>query len=68
MEIYRDSRNDAIKNTKRSDDARAIYYEIKWGDRHNYDLIINSSVGLKESADLICKYVSSFEKDGYVRR
>ena len=67
MELYGDSRSDAIKNIKRSDDARAIYYEkisgLKWGDRHNYDLIINSSVGLEESADLICEYVSSFEKD-----
>ena len=65
MEIYGDSRKDAIKNIKRSDEARAIYYEkisgLRWGDRHNYDLVINSSVGLEKSADLICEYVNSLK-------
>ena len=63
MEIYGDSYNDAKKNIKRSDDARASYYErisgLSWGDSHNYDLMINSSVGLEAAADIICGYVRS---------
>ena len=64
--IYKDSRKDAIKHIKRSDEARAIYYEkisgLKWGDRHNYDLIVNSSVGIEESADIICNYIASQQR------
>ena len=63
MEIYKDSERDAIKYIKKSDNARAAYYEkisgLKWGDKHNYDLIINSSIGLEESAELICDHVRS---------
>lgn len=66
MESYGDSRKDAIKHIKRSDEARAIYYEkisgLTWGDRHNYDLMVNSSVGLEKSADMICDYILAREK------
>ena len=61
MEMYGDSRKDAIKHIKRSDEARSVYYErisgLKWGDRHNYDLIVNSSMGLEKSAELICNHI-----------
>ena len=67
MEMYGDSRKDAIKNIKKSDEARAAYYEkisgLSWGDRHNYDLVVNSSIGLEESADVICNYVKSLGKN-----
>ena len=63
MEIYGDSRKDAVKNIKRSDEARAMYYEkisgLRWGDRHNYDLVVNSSMGLEQSAELICDHIRS---------
>ena len=66
MEMYGDSKKDAIKHIKRSDEARANYYErisgLTWGDRHNYDLIVNSSIGLEESADLICSYIIAHKK------
>ena len=61
MELYGDSLADAKRHIKRSDEARALYYERisgrTWGDRQNYDLIVNSSVGLEESANAICAHV-----------
>ena len=66
MEIYGDSYEDAKKHIRRSDDARASYYKrvsgLNWGDRHNYDLVVNSSVGLEEAADYICSYVRAWQK------
>ena len=66
MESYGDSRKDAIRNVKRSDEARAAYYKsisgLTWGDKSNYDLVVNSSVGLEECADIICSYVRSGAK------
>ena len=61
--IYGDSRRDAIRNIKRSDEARALYYNkisgLDWGDKHNYDLIVDSSVGLEKCADVIYNYIVS---------
>ncbi len=61
MEIYGDSKEHALKNIHRCDEARASYYKNisarNWGDRHNYELMIDSSVGLDESAEIICSYV-----------
>ena len=66
MEMYGDSRKDAIKHIRRSDEARARYYEnisgLTWGDRHNYDLVVNSSIGLEEAADMICRYIDAHKK------
>ena len=66
MEIYGDSYEDAKKHIRRSDDARASYYKrvsgLTWGDRHNYDLVVNSSVGLEETANYICSYVRAWQK------
>ena len=63
MKLYGDSRKDAIKNIKRSDEARALYYKkisgLTWGDRHNYDLVVDSSIGVEKSADLIYNYIIS---------
>ena len=61
MEVYGDSADAAKKHIRRSDEARAAYYKTitgkNWGDRHNYHLLINGSVGLEESADIICAHV-----------
>ena len=61
MEVYGDTAENAKKHIRRSDEARASYYKRvsgrTWGDRRNYDLVINSSIGLEESADAICAYV-----------
>ena len=63
MEIYGDSAEDAKKNVRRSDEARASYYrnisERVWGDRQNYELMIDSSIGIDASVDTICTYLQS---------
>ncbi len=61
METYGDSAEEAKKNIHRSDEARASYYKnissLDWGERNNYELMIDSSIGLEASADLICSYI-----------
>ena len=61
MEVYGDTREEAEKNIRRSDIARASYYKnisgLEWGDEKNYDLVIDSSVGVDKSADIICDYI-----------
>ena len=69
MENYGDTRNEAVKHMKRSDEARASYYKKisgqVWGDRRNYDLIVNSSMGLEQCAEVICQRVlSQYGKEG----
>lgn len=62
MEVYGDKFKQAKDNIRRSDEARASYYKnisgFDWGERHNYDLLVDSSVGVEESADIICGYVA----------
>lgn len=66
MEVYGDTADEAIKNIRRSDEARAAYYknisELTWGDRENYELMLDSSIGVNESADIICHYIQSRSK------
>lgn len=63
MEVYGDSEEEAKKNLRRSDKARAAYYANisaqKWGDSKNYDLCVDSSIGVEQSADLIVSYVQA---------
>ena len=63
MQAYGDSLEEAKKHIRRSDEARAAYYVNisgqSWGDRHNYDLLIDSSVGIEECAAAICQYAMS---------
>ncbi len=63
MEVYGDSREAAVKNIHRSDEARAAYYKNisgnTWGDRKNYELLVDSSAGLEACADVICEYIHS---------
>lgn len=58
MEVYGDTRKEAIKNIHRSDEARAAYYhgisDMRWGKAHNYDFLINSSIGVEQCAEIIC--------------
>lgn len=65
MEVYGDSAEDAKKNIHRSDEARAAYYknisEQLWGDRHNYDFLIDSSIGIENTVAAICQYVKCNE-------
>ena len=61
MEVYGDSREEAGKNIRRSDEARAAYYKNisgkTWGDRQNYNFLIDSSIGVERSAKTIYEYV-----------
>ena len=65
MEVYGDSKEDAAKNIKRSDGARAAYYKSisgkTWGDKENYDLYLNSADGIDKCADEICSYISNLQ-------
>lgn len=67
MEMYGDSAEEARKNIRRSDEARAAYYSNisgkSWGDRHNYHLMIDSSVGAESSAKAICDYIASIPEE-----
>ena len=62
MEIYGDSPAEAERNIMRSDKARAAYYKSlsgsSWGDRKNYELMIDSSVGVEQTAQIILTYLS----------
>ena len=66
MEVYGDDYETAKKNVRHSDEARDSYYKNisgkSWGDRHNYHIMIDGSIGLEQSADIICAYVNSHSK------
>ena len=61
MEVYGDTRTEAERNILHSDKARASYYKyisgLKWGEKEQYDLVIDSSVGIENSAEQILYYV-----------
>ncbi len=62
MRMENRTREDAEKMVRRKDKARATYYSFytdrRWGDLHNYDLVVNSSViGIEETVDLLEYYV-----------
>lgn len=63
MEMYGDSREQALKSLKRSDAARRSYYESisgrRWGDSHGYELCVDSSIGVEETADLVVSYIKN---------
>lgn len=61
MEVYGDSRQEAENSIRRSDDARASYYKsisgLSWGNPHNYNLCLDSSLGSEKCAEIICDYI-----------
>lgn len=61
METYGDSIVEAENNIRRSDSARANYYRNisgnTWGERHNYNLLIDSSVGMEASTAAIYEFI-----------
>ena len=65
MEVYGDTREEAIKNVHRSDEARAAYYRsisgMRWGEAHNYDLLIDSSIGIEQCAAAIYNYLNCLQ-------
>ena len=66
MEVYKDTYEEALENIQRSDHARAAYYENisgkKWGERHQYDLLLDSSAGVEKSAEYIVQYINRQQK------
>ena len=62
MEMYGDGLQEAKKSIARSDTARGSYYKSisghTWGDPHQYELSVDSSIGPEKTAELICGYVS----------
>lgn len=66
MEMYGDSEQAGRKSIARSDAARAAYYQsisgLEWGDIHQYELCVDSSIGTEETAAIICDYVRRREE------
>lgn len=66
MEVYGDRIGEAKRNIHRSDEARAAYYkDISgkiWGERKNYDFLIDSSIGIENCVNTICGYLASCGK------
>ena len=62
MEMYGDTEQEGKKSIARSDSARGTYYKSisghVWGDPHQYELSVDSSIGPEKTAELICGYVS----------
>lgn len=63
MAVYGDSLQQARRNIHRSDKARAAYYRHisgrRWADGRHYQLLVDSSVGVQETANLIVSYVDN---------
>lgn len=61
MKMYGDTREQGLKNIARSDAARSAYYKSisghGWGDPHEYELCVDSSIGVEATASLICDYI-----------
>lgn len=61
MEVYHDTPEEATRNIQHSDYARGAYYKCvsgnEWGDRRCYNLMIDSSCGVEESARCIVEYL-----------
>lgn len=62
MEMYGNTEQESRKSIARSDSARGPYYKSisghEWGDAHQYELSVDSSIGPEKTAELICGYIS----------
>lgn len=71
MEVYGDSLPEAKRNIHRSDKARAAYYRHisgrRWGDGEYYNLVVDSSVGLEETAEIIMDFVSQYSNTATIK-
>ncbi|MGN0166326.1 MAG: MATE family efflux transporter [Lachnospiraceae bacterium] len=63
IEVYGDTLSEAKRNIRHSDKARASYYKHisgnTWGDERYYELMVDSSTGIEENADMIVEYIKS---------
>ncbi len=57
MEEYGDPRDKARKNVQQRTASRSSYYRSitgrEWGDVHNYDIVLDSSIGVEKSVERI---------------
>ncbi|MCI6729338.1 MAG: cytidylate kinase-like family protein [Candidatus Faecousia sp.] len=60
---YREPMDNPEKDITKKDKSRAAFYntysEYPWGDIRNYDMALNSSIGIERSADIIYEYVKA---------
>ena len=60
-EMYKDTYKEAQKHVIKSDKSRASYYEIiankKWGEKENYDICLDCSIGNDKIINIICEYI-----------
>lgn len=67
MEVYGDTPREAKRNIRRSDRARASYYRHisgkSWGDPKNYELVVDSSVGVEKAAEEILEFLASLGRE-----
>lgn len=65
-EMYGDTPAAAKKSIKKSDRNRALYYSTisgkEWGQRENYDLCLDSSIGNAATAKLIADYARELDQ------
>ena len=65
-EMYKDTYNDAKKSINKSDKSRSNYYEVianrKWGDKENYDICLDCSIGNDKVINIICEYIKERNK------
>ena len=61
MKMYGDTEQEGRRSIARSDSARGTYYKnisgCEWGDAHQYELTVDSSIGAEKAAGLICDYI-----------
>ena len=57
------SEKEALEIVKKTDKSRSNYYEFftnkRWGDPLNYDICINSSLGIEKCAEVIINYIKT---------
>ena len=62
MEMYGDTRDQAIENIKKSNNSRSTYYSLVanrvWGEKENYNLYINANDTEENIVKQILKYIS----------
>lgn len=62
-EFYKFDSNKALKAIKKVDKKRRDYYNFytnrKWGEASNYDLTLNSRIGVEKCVEVIVKYIES---------
>jgi len=65
QEMYGDSEEEAKKSLKKSDMARSAYYknisDMEWENINNYDICIDSSIGINKTVNVICNYIKNIK-------